>query len=224
MSLAWNDSIVKLGLAASQETSSSLDDNLIEVDEDIDLLVSTISWQKTTSDDLYLPSQGWSAFAQLRASTEQLLSDVEFLQGSLTFNALQPLGNSRIKFRFKLGGTLIDDGADLPESIGFLAGGNDSVRGYRFESIGQERNGETNVAKNIVVASLEYQHPVRKDIYLATFLDIGDAFDSNPDYKKGAGVGLRWRLPFGALRFDVASALDLDGKPLRAHFSFGTDL
>ena len=59
---------------------------------------------------------------------------------------------------------------------------------------------------------------------LAGFVDMGDAFDNRIDYKRGAGIGLRWRLPFGALRLDAASALDLDGQPFRLHFSFGTDL
>ena len=126
--------------------------------------------------------------------------------------------------RLSLVGSLIDESADLPESLGFLAGGDDSVRGYRFESIGVTQNGETTVGKHAIVASVEYQHPIREGLALAAFVDMGDAFNSNVDLKKGAGLGLRWRLPFGALRLDLASALDLDGTPLRLHFSFGADL
>ena len=119
---------------------------------------------------------------------------------------------------------MIDDTDELPESLGFLAGGDNSVRGYDFESIGLSENGEVSVAENLFVGSVEYEHPIKNGFAIAAFIDVGDAFNDSIKLNKGAGLGLRWRLPFGALRLDAASALDLDGDPIRLHFSFGTDL
>jgi translocation and assembly module TamA len=233
----WNDSLFNFGLTASRETfSRNVFDPLISLDQSAaakttfltektsDLLMPSARWERSKSDDVYFPTKGWSASATIRGASKSVASDIDLVQVILDSKRLISVGSGRVKFRFKLAGSLIDEAIDLPESLGFLAGGDDSVRGYKFESIGVNRNGEVTVAKNLVIGSLEYEHPIKNDISLAAFFDAGDAFDSNVDYKKGVGVGLRWRLPFGSMRLDAASALDNDGNPVRLHFSFGTDL
>lgn len=238
LSIEWRNSFLKYGLVASRERSfrqveelasalaNTLDgaSPLIEEELNTELLMPSFSWQRTKSDDLTFPSKGWSAEVIIRGASENVGSDIDLFQAIISGNSLYPVANGRLKLRFKLATSLIDDPNDLPESLGFLAGGDDSIRGYAFESIGALRNGEISVAENLIIASIEYQHPIRKGLALAAFFDIGDAFDSDADLQKGTGLGLRWRLPFGALRLDVASALDLEGSPLRLHFGFGTDL
>ena len=226
---AWNDSTVKFGLVASREKFDRQDDNSIldnslETQREIDLITPTFYWERTKSNDLYFPTKGWSANVLLRAASQSVGSDIDLSQAIFNGKILQPFGLGRLKLRLTLAGSIIDEATALPESLGFLAGGDDSIRGYSYESVGVERNGDVTVGKNLIVGSFEYEHPVRKGFALAGFIDIGDAFDNNADYKRGAGVGLRWRLPFGALRLDAASALDLEGQPFRLHFSFGTDL
>lgn len=225
----WGESLLKYGLTASHEKFTRLepdpfDTSLTEVEKRTDLIMPGASWEHNKADDLYFPTKGWSASVALRGASKSLGSDIDLAQGVVTAKYLRQLGSGRFKLRFKLASSLIDDATDLPESLGFLAGGDDSIRGYKYESIGVERDGRTTIAKNLTVGSIEYQHPIRDGLSLAGFFDAGDAFDDNPDFKKGAGIGLRWRLPFGALRLDAASALDLDGDPIRLHFSFGTDL
>jgi translocation and assembly module TamA len=66
---------------------------------------------------------------------------------------------------------------------------------------------------------------VSNPIDAAVFYDIGNAFDDTDiDAKEGAGVGLRWRLPVGAVRLDLASALSKAGNPWRVHLTIGMDL
>lgn len=221
---SWDGSLMKFGLTASRETFSRLSEDSLEINQTTDLLMPSFRWERTKADDLYFPTKGWSASVTLRGASKSLGSDIDLAQIILDARQLFSLGEGRIKLRFKLAGSAIDEAVGLPESLGFLAGGDESVRGYRFESIGVSRNGEITVGKNLMVGSIEYEHPIKNGIGAAAFFDIGDAFDSNIDYKKGAGVGLRWRLPFGAMRLDAASALDEEGSPFRFHFSFGTDL
>ena len=216
--------VITYGLTASRERYSRLNRDLFDVERTTDLLIPSVQWKFTDVDDLYFPTRGWSATVELRGTSKDALSDIDLIQGELDLRKLFPFGSGSFKMRLSLAGSWIDESADLPESLGFLAGGDDSVRGYRFESIGVSQNGEITVGKHAIVASMEYQHPIRDGLALAAFVDMGDAFNSNVDFKKGAGLGLRWRLPFGALRLDVASALDLEGDPLRLHFSFGADL
>jgi len=60
----------------------------------------------------------------------------------------------------------------------------------------------------------------------ALFIDIGNAFNdwSNPELKKGVGIGIRWYSIAGPIRVDVAKALDRIDKPWRLHFTIGTPL
>ena len=44
------------------------------------------------------------------------------------------------------------------------------------------------------------------------------------ELKKGAGVGIRWYSIAGAVRVDLAQALDEPGKPWTVHFTIGTPL
>lgn len=222
--LDWRGAQLNFGLQASRERSFSLNDELMNEELVTDLLMPSIGWQKTSVDDLYFPNKGWEASFSARAGSESFGSDIDLAQAIFSANVLYPFMAGRLKFRFKLAGSLIDDPKRLPESLGFLTGGDESVRGYSFESIGVMRNGEITVAKNEIVGSIEYQHPLKNELALATFFDAGDAFNTSPDYKRGAGIGLRWRLPFGALRLDLATALDIDGDPWRLHFGFGTHL
>ena len=221
---SWNGSLLKFGLTASRETFLRLSEDSLETKQTTDLLMPSVRWERTKADDLYFPTKGWSASATIRGTSKSAGSDIDLGQIILDAKRLFPLGSGRLKLRFKLAGSVIDEAVNLPESLGFLAGGDESVRGYRFESIGVNRNGETTVGKNLAIGSIEYEHPIKNEFAIAAFFDAGDAFDSNIDFRKGAGVGLRWRLPFGAMRLDAASALDEEGNPFRLHFSFGTDL
>lgn len=234
---SWNDSLLIFGLTASRETftrnlsnpfrnthESDGTNGIFATEQTTDLLMPSVRWERTKADDDYFPTKGWSASATVRGASKSVASDIDLVQVILDSKRLIPVASGRIKLRFKLASSLIDEAIKLPESLGFLAGGDDSIRGYKFESVGVNRNGEVTVAKNLLVGSIEYEHPLKNDISLAAFFDVGDAFDSDADYKKGAGFGLRWRLPFGSMRLDAASALDREGHPVRLHFSFGTDL
>jgi translocation and assembly module TamA len=111
---------------------------------------------------------------------------------------------------------------DLPNRYRFKAGGSRSVRGYAFESLSNNGIG----SNNIVTASAEVEMNFRTDWSLAAFFDIGNAFNewSDVELRKGAGVGLRWYSLVGAVRLDLAQALDLEGDPWRIHFTIGTPL
>ena len=115
----------------------------------------------------------------------------------------------------------------LPTSLRFFAGGDASVRGYAYNSIGPtDEEGVVIGGKNLLVGSLEYEHRVWDGWSLAAFVDSGDAFDgASPELKTGAGVGLRWRSPVGPVRIDLASGLDRPpGDAFRFSFSIGPEL
>jgi translocation and assembly module TamA len=114
---------------------------------------------------------------------------------------------------------------DLPPSIRFFAGGDRSVRGYDYRTLGPlNEEGDVIGGKNLLIGSLEYEHRILEKWSLATFYDTGNAFnDFSEPLKKGAGVGVRWHSPVGLIRIDVAAALEKD-YPLRLHVTVGPDL
>jgi len=111
---------------------------------------------------------------------------------------------------------------ELPFAYRFKAGGGQSVRGYGFENLSNNNIG----SNNIVTASAELEMQFRPKWSAAVFFDIGNAFNEwdEMNLKKGAGVGIRWYSIAGAIRLDLAQALDEPGKPWRLHFTIGSPL
>ena len=110
----------------------------------------------------------------------------------------------------------------LPNLFRFKAGGSNSVRGY-----GYERLSNNNIGSNhVLTASAEVEYRVLDNWSLAAFVDVGNAFNdwSDVSLKKGAGFGIRWYTVAGAVRVDVARALDLPGEPWRIHFTIGASV
>jgi translocation and assembly module TamA len=110
----------------------------------------------------------------------------------------------------------------LPDQYRFKAGGSDSVRGYGFEELSNNDIG----SNHIITASAEIEMRFLENWSAAAFVDTGNAFNDWNDFelRRGAGVGLRWYTVAGALRLDVAQALDFEGRPWRIHFTIGTPL
>lgn len=193
------------------------------------LLIPGLNWTWIDADDRLNPSRGLLFGFELRGAATELLSDTTFAQGVLHLKGVYAFNDvSRIIARSDLGATVIDQGIDsLPTSLRFFAGGDASVRGYAYNSIGPtDAAGDVIGGKNLLIASLEYEHRVWDGWSLATFVDSGDAFDgASPELKTGVGLGVRWRSPVGPVRLDFASGLDRPpGDTFRFSFSIGPDL
>ena len=59
---------------------------------------------------------------------------------------------------------------------------------------------------------------------MAGFVDVGDAFDREPNANFGVGTGARWRSPIGPVRFDVAYGFNGPDPGFGIHFTIGSDL
>lgn len=110
----------------------------------------------------------------------------------------------------------------LPQFYRFKAGGSASVRGYGFEQLSNNNIG----SNNIFTASAELEYLFSQKWSVAAFTDIGNAFNdwSDPALKTGIGFGFRWYSIAGAIRVDLAQAMDFEGDPWRFHFTIGTPL
>lgn len=206
-------------------------------EETIDLLIPSVSISRTKTDGSPYPLAGWSLTSKLSGSPESLGSDRSFLQWYSRAKYVKGLSHGRLLLRTELGFTDIEDVKRLPASVRFFAGGDASVRGYDYKSLGSvdisPRTNEEEVigGNNLLVASIEYDYRFEESNWVAAaFFDMGNAVDDgNFDFKRGAGVGVRWVSPIGPIRIDVAKALDPikaddDTRGWRLHISMGPDL
>ena len=191
-----------------------------------DFIIPGVSMDRTSADDALYPSRGWRLFGEIRGASDTLLSSDSFVQLNLAGKLIRSFGSGRVLMRFDVGTTRANNLENLPTSIRYFSGGDQSVRGYKYESLGPENDaGEVIGGKHKMALSVEYDFPLTQSWKLAVFADTGNAFNDFTDYdlKTGAGLGLRWLSPIGPIRVDLASALDHDNK-FRLHITMGPDL
>lgn len=195
-------------------------------DEITDLLIPGVSVSRTRADDALYPERGWNLYAQLTGASDSLLSTDSFLQLHFGGKLINPLGPGRILFKFETGTTLTNAIEDLPVSIQYFTGGDQTVRGYKYQSLAPlSESGDLVGGKHLLVTGIEYDFNILPSWKLAVFADAGNAFldVKNIDLQKSVGVGVRWLSPLGPVRVDLASALDDDNR-LRLHLTMGPDL
>jgi len=203
------------------------DDYIVGTQEDVSVLTMLgASLAKSAADNLINPTSGWKLFTQLRGATASLLSEHTFVQFYGSGKHVFGFGRSRLLSRFELGATWIDATEDLPASLRYFAGGDQSIRGYDFRALGPlDENGEVRGGKQLVVGSLEYDYLLRNNWRVAVFADSGNAFSNSNDLEleHSVGLGLRWLSPIGPVRIDLARPLD-GSNGFRVHITMGPDL
>jgi translocation and assembly module TamA len=192
------------------------------------LLMPGIKTTWRLADDRLRTQRGIRVTLDLTGATEELVSDGSFVQASVSSKAILALFDQwRLIGQAQLGGTIVDTVFDLPPSLRFYAGGDQSVRGYAYKSIGPvDQFGNVLGGRYLVTYSVELERKLFDNWSGALFFDSGDAPDSLDDLamKNGAGIGLRWNAPFGQVRLDVANPVSEGERAWRIHFNVGADL
>jgi translocation and assembly module TamA len=194
---------------------------------DSKLLVPALTAGVVFADDILHTKNGLQASVGFLGALDGLGSDASFLQATVNGKAIiTPIEDWRLIGRGSLGSTLVSSIDSLPPSLRFYTGGDNTIRGYKFKSIGTEdSSGEVIGGRYLVVGSIELERVITDLWSLAAFWDVGTATDDlSLDFSQGVGGGVRLRLPFGQVRLDIASAITEDGNPLRVHLNVGGDL
>ncbi|MBJ3593058.1 autotransporter assembly complex protein TamA [Salmonella enterica subsp. enterica serovar Saintpaul] len=134
----------------------------------------------------------------------------------------------RFVMRGNLGWIETGDFDKVPPDLRFFAGGDRSIRGYKYKSISPEdSNGDLKGASKLATGSLEYQYNVTGKWWGAMFVDSGEAVSDirKSDFKTGAGVGVRWQSPVGPIKLDFAVPVgDKDEHGLQFYIGLGPEL
>lgn len=191
------------------------------------LVVPGVSFSKTRSRGGLDPESGLRQFYQVDASSPSWLSHAEYLLLRGGWRWLDTYADRHMLLaRLDTGAILSPDFSDVPPSVRFYAGGDNSVRGYGYRDLSpRDANGEQIGGQYLVAGSLEYNWRWRPSWRPALFIDAGNAFSTHwQRLAVGAGVGIRWISPVGPVRLDVAQALSEPGHPWRLHLTLGTAL
>lgn len=129
----------------------------------------------------------------------------------------------RTKWRFGYVTSYGSSDNGVPPDEMFSPGGTgaDGIRGYADRSIGPDEGGTREL-----IFSSEYTCPISSDQVIGLlFFDAGDCYNNFEEFnlwklKKGAGLGIRIRTPFGLIGFDYAR--NFEDKKWEPHFQFGT--
>ncbi len=192
------------------------------------LLVPSAGLERVQADDRIYTTNGYRARFTLQGTARNPLSDATFVQGLLDGKIIRTVGDrNRLIGRTQIGYTATNDFRILPPRFRFFAGGDQSVRGYRYESLGtKDEAGNVIGGEALFVASVEYEYRFRPKWGAAVFFDTGNAFHNfgSGSLAQGAGFGIRWRSPIGPVRADIAWGLSDPRHPIVFHLNIGPDL
>jgi translocation and assembly module TamA len=185
-------------------------------------LTTSYTWtHKAVNRDIY-PRRGYILTAQIGGAHELLLSDTSFGRLYMRHTQNLPIGaNARLVLRGEAGGVFSNRREGIPTEFLFRAGGDNSVRGYAYQSIGRDASGAVQSVRFLGTASVEYHHFFTRSWGAAVFVDGGDATDQPAQFTPvfGYGAGLRYASPVGPINLDLAWGEAT--RRLRLHFSLG---
>lgn len=189
--------------------------------------VPSVRMMRSWSDTKIGPLRGFQLLGNLQASGTGLGLESNFVQASLRARLVFPVSTrGKVLLRGEGGSTWTDDFDRLPASRRFFAGGDDSIRGYSFNSVSPRNpDGYAVGGRHLLTGSVEYNHFLSQDWGVAVFSDTGYAFNRLSDpLETSVGVGLRWNSPVGTVSIDLAQSVsDRDRSP-RLHISVGPRL
>jgi translocation and assembly module TamA len=180
-------------------------------------------------DNMIRPTHGFLFTGDLRGTHQILGSDTYLLQFVASGSFIQPLPwRFSVHTRMTAGITIFSDAlSDLPPSLRFFAGGDRSVRGYSYQSLGpMDTTGQVVGGRNLLTGSVELERAILQNWGVSVFYDAGNAFDSFNGLKlfQGAGVGLHYYTPVGALNLSLARQIGIDNPGYYIHFTVGFEL
>ena len=172
-------------------------------------------------DQLLSPTRGWMVSGQLGGGVPGI-STRGFGRAVGRFAGWIPLNPAnQLYFRGDVGAVLAPTREGIPSTLLFRTGGDTTVRGYAFESLGVQQGSAIVGGRYYAVASAEATHWIGEAWGLAVFVDAGNAGDSLSALRPvvGYGAGLRVRTPLGPFRLDLAYGQEVH--QVRLHFSVG---
>lgn len=200
------------------------------------LLLPSVKLVQTKNDNnltTLKPVDAYRLSLSLRGGINPFLSDKGFAQANFEGKWLKTLtARDTLITRAEMGITTPENLADLPLSIRFFAGGDQSIRGYGYRSLPNEvdKNGISRPVGGayLAVGSIEYNRHIKGPFSVATFVDGGNAFNSLDDlqseFQIGLGIGVLFATPIGPIKIYLAKPVTSHTNSWRVHLNFGPEI
>src|SRR6185369_3160171 len=153
-------------------------------------LLANYSWTGRYFNDRINPTRGFGVGADAGVGLTITPDRKPFVRLNARALQLWPFGErnaagkrSRLALRAEAGAIFAGDDVDIPARLLFLTGGDTTVRGYSYQSIGTRLpDGSIYGARYMAMASAEWQHPITvfgdsRSFEHTVFVDAGTATD-----------------------------------------------
>ncbi len=187
----------------------------------------SLTWD--SRDDPFMTSKGLLCSSGVKGSLDFLGGQSSFYRWEMdtryyrTFwEELTVVGALRIGHIWAVGGE-----GELPLGERFFSGGANTHRGFSEKDLGPlGSEGSPLGGQTYLLSNIEMRVSIWRNLGAGVFADIGNVYLTTPDppyLRPAAGVGLRYKTPFGPLRGDIGFNLDRqEGESLYSiHFAIG---
>lgn len=185
-------------------------------DQNLAVLTGRVGTYWDRSNDPLDPTAGWRVTASAQPTAVAGDATALFLKAEGQGTAYYPLDDEArtvVAGRLRLGSIIGAGELSVPSDRLFYSGGGGSVRGYEYQGVAPRLPDTTpRGGTSLFETSVEIRRDIGRNFQAVAFVDAGSVgFDEFPDFSNlryGAGLGVRYKLPFGPIRADVAFPLE----------------
>lgn len=166
------------------------------------------------------PTRGYLFNTQFTSAPLDVMANGKFLQSYAKIQAYYPITRST-QLITRLEGGIVSGANNAPATYLFRAGGDQSVRGYAYQSLGVADGDAVIGGRYMVTGSVEVIQWLTEQWGAAAFVDFGNAANTTRDLKPvyGYGLGARFKSPAGPIGVDIAHGQETG--EYRLHFNLG---
>ena len=188
----------------------------LSISRDLAILSARGSVYTDRSNDPLNPTTGWRLTANVQPTAVTGDDSLIFLRADAQATAYLPIQDDArtvLAGRIRLGSILGGEELTIPADRLFYSGGGGSVRGFEYQGVGPRLPDDTpRGGLSLFEVSAEVRRDIGESFQAVAFVDAGAiGFEETPDFgnlRYAVGAGVRYKLPFGPVRFDVALPLD----------------
>ena len=188
----------------------------VNFNRDLVILTARGSAYLDRSNDPLDPTTGWRLSVSTQPTAVTGEDTVLFLRTEAQATAYLPLQDGAktvLAGRVRIGSIIGGEELTVPSDRLFYSGGGGSVRGFEYQGVGPRLPDNTpRGGLSLFETSIEIRRDVWRDFQAVAFVDAGAiGFQETPNLNNlrfGAGVGVRYKLPFGPIRADIAFPLE----------------
>jgi len=192
----------------------------------------SIGYVANSTNDYYFPTSG--SITSLKGTLALPLGDFKYYQIEASHKNYTPIFNNKtLKFSSRLNyGSGYGD-KDLPFFKRYYEGGNSSVRGFDFNSLGAKyastdkpKGGELSLVSSLGIASgLQFLGLANENMRISAFMDAGTISEKSSDFslnsiRVSSGVEFSWLTPIGPLGLNYAVPLVKESTDKTSSFNF----